>query len=535
MNKLSKTLSVFISVIMMILSFGSVAVFAENEVPVTVCIDTSANVRAGESFKVDAQLDFNNEDISAAEGICVFRFGLKYNSECLEMLDPNTMLPITLDENKETVNGNIYNCGEIVSESSLDVNMENENTFVLLYGGRKAESDIFNSGTVAEFAFRVKPDVKIDRVAGVGFEIINPEIYVNNKDYKVDAQKKDCYIKIEPAFSITDIGNYWIGKRLCVIGRFSYAPSDDEVLNIKIAPADNTENIIDETSANIMGKAYEAEFDLTKDKYTSGRYMLIMTFENSTLNKEFDIFSETSDSVTPADPTDSDDGKKEDDPKDNDNNTGGGTNTGGNKNNGTSNTGSTTTSTKPSASTDSGNKPQTAVKYPSDLSGHWAETNVKYVYDKALMNGYGDGTFKPEASITRAEFSAVMARLLKLSGKDSAAEKFGDVKGHWAIGYIGALADKGIVGGVTENSFAPDDNITREQMAAILSRAFDLKETSSELFADNDEISDWAHDYVYACRKAGYMTGDAANKFSPLNNASRAEVATVIYRLHSAK
>ena len=151
------------------------------------------------------------------------------------------------------------------------------------------------------------------------------------------------------------------------------------------------------------------------------------------------------------------------------------------------------------------------------------------------MNGYSDGTFKPDASITRAEFSAVMARFLKLDDKASAAEKFGDVKGHWAIGYIGALADKGIVGGVIENSFAPDDNITREQMAAILSRAFDLKETSPEVFADNGEISDWARDYVYACRKAGYMNGDAVNNFSPLDNASRAEVATVIYRLHSAK
>ena len=178
---------------------------------------------------------------------------------------------------------------------------------------------------------------------------------------------------------------------------------------------------------------------------------------------------------------------------------------------------------------------QPSVKYPSDLGGHWAEANVKYVYDNALMNGYEDGTFKPDASITRAEFSAVMARFLKLDSNETEGKKFTDVAGHWAAGYIGALAAKGIAGGVSEDSFAPDDNITREQMAAILSRAFNLSTASIDAFADSADISDWAAEYVSAVRAAGYMTGDADNNFAPQSNATRAEVATVIYRLNSAK
>ena len=72
-------------------------------------------------------------------------------------------------------------------------------------------------------------------------------------------------------------------------------------------------------------------------------------------------------------------------------------------------------------------------------------------------------------------------------------------------------------------------------MAAILSRAFNLSAASIDAFADSADISDWAAEYVSAVRAAGYMTGDADNNFAPQSNATRAEVATVIYRLHSAK
>ena len=411
-------------------------------------------------------------------------------------------------------------------------------TLVLLYVSQEGDGDIYMPGAIAQIAFGVKEDIEVQDADYTSIEMVNPEVSVNNRNIKLDITKKDQNLKIIPPYSISNIGSKRQNETLTATGSCYLGTDSGEPLMAKIMQGDNV--IGAEKQADLTDTRFKVSFDLPETDFPTGNYKLVLSHGKTSLSRSFEVLPK----LTPAEPTtpdpsgptDPDDGKRDDDKKD-DNNTGGGTNTGGSRNNGTGGTNqtkpdNTAESNKPA---DSGNKPQATIKYPSDLAGHWAESNVKYVYDNALMNGYSDGTFKPDASITRAEFSAVMARFLKLDDKASAAEKFGDVKGHWAIGYIGALADKGIVGGVTENSFAPDDNITREQMAAILSRAFDLKETSPEVFADNGEISDWARDYVYACRKAGYMNGDAVNNFSPLDNASRAEVATVIYRLHSAK
>lgn len=547
MNKKSKILSALIAVIMILLSSGTVSAFADGEfeIPVKIKLETeTTTISSGEVFKVDAGLDFNEQDISGdndmtANGIVVFRYLLKYDRNLLDMVDPSTEEPLEFFGDGTLVSGNFYEYGEIGEESAFSVNTGNtNNVLVVLYAAKNETGDIYIPGTVARFAFKAKEDLEINEYTFTKIEIADPDVAVNNKNVKINASKGDLDLRIVPPYAIQNLKNVRQNETLTATGSCYLGTDSEEPLMAKIMQGDNV--IGAEKQADLTDTRFKVSFDLPETDFPTGNYKLVLSHGKTSLSRSFEVLPK----LTPAEPTtpdpsgptDPDDGKRDDDKKD-DNNTGGGTNTGGSRNNGTGGTNqtkpdNTAESNKPA---DSGNKPQATIKYPSDLAGHWAESNVKYVYDNALMNGYSDGTFKPDASITRAEFSAVMARFLKLDDKASAAEKFGDVKGHWAIGYIGALADKGIVGGVIENSFAPDDNITREQMAAILSRAFDLKETSPEVFADNGEISDWARDYVYACRKAGYMNGDAVNNFSPLDNASRAEVATVIYRLHSAK
>lgn len=543
MNKKSRVLSVIIAAILMILSFGSATVFADGgyEVPVKIKLETeTTTVSSGEVFKVDANLEFNEQDISndsdmTGNGIVVFRYLLKYDSNLLDIVDPNTEEPLEFFDDGTLASGNFYEYGEVGEESALSVNTGNTNdVLVVLYAAKDETGDIYIPGTVVRFAFKAKEDLEINEYMFTKIEVSDPDVAVNNPNVKISASKEDLNLRIIPPYAIQNLKNVRQNETLTATGSCYLGTNPEEPLMAKIMQDDKVFG--EEKQADLTDTRFKVSFDLPESDFPAGNYKLVLSNGKTSVSRSFEIIEKLAapEPAEPADPkpdtpTDSGDTKKDD------NNTGGGTHSDGNKNNGTSNTGSTTTPTKPSNTADSGNKPQTTAKYPSDLAGHWAEPNVKYVYDNALMNGYSDGTFKPDASITRAEFSAVMARFLKLDDKAAATEKFGDVKGHWAIGYIGALADKGIVGGVTEDSFAPDDNITREQMAAILARAFELKETSPELFADNGEISDWAHDYVYACRKAGYMTGDAANNFSPLDNASRAEVATVIYRLHSAK
>ncbi len=536
MNKKLKTLSALIAAMMILLSFGSASVFADGEIPVQFdYVVESDTVTAGNVFDYGLSLKFNEADVENAGGIIAFRCLIKFDPEVLQPVDPYTGEALEFEDGK-AVSGSVFKFYDIGSSKSLAYNMSSDGkTLVLVYGGVKEESNIYRSGKLADFRFKVRDDISFDGSMYTNVTIESPEVSVQERDIKTVPTSEKIGFKIVPPFNPAYSGDVQQGTKLEISENARFSKDNTTPVTVSII---KDGGVVKENNALTSRFRYSTIFDIDKETFPAGKYTIRLSWNNITLDSTFNIVekSETSDPVTPTNPTDPDDGKRDDDKKD-DNNTGGGTNTGGSRNNGTGGTNqtkpdNTAESNKPA---DSGNKPQATIKYPSDLAGHWAESNVKYVYDNALMNGYSDGTFKPDASITRAEFSAVMARFLKLDDKASAAEKFGDVKGHWAIGYIGALADKGIVGGVTENSFAPDDNITREQMAAILSRAFDLKETSPEVFADNGEISDWARDYVYACRKAGYMNGDAVNNFSPLDNASRAEVATVIYRLHSAK
>ena len=547
MNKKSKILSAFVAAAIIILNFNSLWVFADGEetIPIDVGFEVkNSEVTLGEVFPINVKFNFDEQQFSSdnqatAGGIVVFRLGVRFNPDYLYLADPETLKPIEISESGDPREGTFFRFGNNGISSNLSVKMNSDGkTLVLLYVSQEEDGDIYMPGAIAQIAFGVKEDIEVQDADYTSIEMVNPEVSVNNRNIKLDITKKDQNLKIIPPYSISNIGSKRQNETLTATGSCYLGTDSEEPLMAKIIQGDNV--IGAEKQADLTDTRFKVSFDLPETDFPTGNYKLVLSHGKTSLSRSFEVLPK----LTPAEPTtpdpsgptDPDDGKRDDDKKD-DNNTGGGTNTGGSRNNGTGGTNqtkpdNTAESNKPA---DSGNKPQATIKYPSDLAGHWAESNVKYVYDNALMNGYSDGTFKPDASITRAEFSAVMARFLKLDDKASAAEKFGDVKGHWAIGYIGALADKGIVGGVTENSFAPDDNITREQMAAILSRAFDLKETSPEVFADNGEISDWARDYVYACRKAGYMNGDAVNNFSPLDNASRAEVATVIYRLHSAK
>lgn len=164
----------------------------------------------------------------------------------------------------------------------------------------------------------------------------------------------------------------------------------------------------------------------------------------------------------------------------------------------------------------------------TDIKGHWAETAILSLVAGGAIDGYPDGTFKPQQTITRAEFATVLVKAFKLSGAEG--KVFSDTAGHWAKDYIKTAYTVGIIEGYDAEHFGPDDLITREQMAVMIIRALQLPHSTVELaYSDSAAVSPWAANWVSTAAQHGLMNGYADNSFKPLANASRAEAVTVIF------
>jgi len=163
----------------------------------------------------------------------------------------------------------------------------------------------------------------------------------------------------------------------------------------------------------------------------------------------------------------------------------------------------------------------------ADIAGHWAEAAINQLVAQGAVSGYPDGTFQPDNTITRAEFATVLVKAFKLKGKGG--QVFADISGHWAADAVAAAVCHGIVRGYDAGTFAPDDLITREQMATMIVKAIKLRPVAEEpQFADTDSISEWAREAVATATKNGIMKGYPNNTFQPQGNATRAEAVTVI-------
>lgn len=162
----------------------------------------------------------------------------------------------------------------------------------------------------------------------------------------------------------------------------------------------------------------------------------------------------------------------------------------------------------------------------SDINGHWANADIKNLVEKGIINGYSDGTFKPEKSLTRAEFSVVMVKALGLA--TSKDDKFNDTKGHWANESINAMANAGFIQG-SDGKFRPNDSISRQELITIIGRAKSLsKPDKIEEFLDHKEISPWAVDFVYAAKEQQIVSGYPDGTIKPNKNVTRAEMAKIV-------
>ncbi|MDF2720986.1 MAG: peptidase [Paenibacillus sp.] len=169
----------------------------------------------------------------------------------------------------------------------------------------------------------------------------------------------------------------------------------------------------------------------------------------------------------------------------------------------------------------------------SDITGHWAESSVRAMAGRGDIDGYPDGTFRPDREVTRAEFVKLLVRTVGIAGKGSAGRTFDDTADHWARDAIAAAAASGIVDGYDDRTFGPDDPLTRQQMAAMLVRALRLPQPTAGTggeFADSGDIAEWALPSASAAAAHGLFVGYEDGTFRPLVHATRAETVEVLTR-----
>ncbi|MBR2783960.1 MAG: S-layer homology domain-containing protein [Firmicutes bacterium] len=177
----------------------------------------------------------------------------------------------------------------------------------------------------------------------------------------------------------------------------------------------------------------------------------------------------------------------------------------------------------------------------ADISGHWAEDYIRYCVENGLFNGVSPTSFAPEYSMTRAMFVTVLGRLYeKTVGPlpEVSDPEFDDVpSGSYYEAYLGWAADTGIVSGYGNGRFGPNDPVTREQMAAIMSSFLavadyaGLESAGVDDFYDAGDISTWAVVGVGCCLSCGLLSGYPDGCFYPAAQATRAQVAAILERL----
>lgn len=171
----------------------------------------------------------------------------------------------------------------------------------------------------------------------------------------------------------------------------------------------------------------------------------------------------------------------------------------------------------------------------SDVTGHWAETDIKEVAAQGLLSGYTDGRFRPENRVTRAEFVTMLMRTLEtepMSGIQPAV--FTDLHAipAWAQPAVKAAAADGLVSGYADGSFRPNDTIRRAELAVLIGRVLELPEGEGRTpgFADAPQIPAWAAGPAAEAERLGLIQG-RGGRFEPAAAVTRAEAAVLLLRL----
>jgi len=165
-----------------------------------------------------------------------------------------------------------------------------------------------------------------------------------------------------------------------------------------------------------------------------------------------------------------------------------------------------------------------------DIKNHWAEKEIAELVKRKAISGYGDHTFRPDRTMTRAEAVTLLVNVFRVQG--TTAVRFKDVRPtHWAYDAIRRAVQAGIVTGFSDGSFRPDQKVSRAEMAAMLGRAMGLRELAVTRTSFKDVRTDhWAAGWIERLVREGILTGYADRTFRPEQLVTRAEVAVMVLK-----
>jgi hypothetical protein len=167
----------------------------------------------------------------------------------------------------------------------------------------------------------------------------------------------------------------------------------------------------------------------------------------------------------------------------------------------------------------------------TDVSeGHWADDPIQYLVEEGVVSGYADGSFRPNESVTRAQFAKMVVTAMDWTVQTPASPTFSDAPAdYWAYGFIETAYAHGVLTGYSDGTFRPGSNVTRAQLAKMIytARGWTLDTPTLTNFSDVSP-SDWSYTYVQAASSAEVMGGYADRTFRPGAPATRAQIAKIL-------
>ncbi|MGI5921379.1 MAG: S-layer homology domain-containing protein [Syntrophomonadaceae bacterium] len=167
----------------------------------------------------------------------------------------------------------------------------------------------------------------------------------------------------------------------------------------------------------------------------------------------------------------------------------------------------------------------------TDTNGHWAQVHIEKWINDGLIAGYPDGQFKPDNSITRAEFVSLVNRAFKIKNNDSTGN-FNDVESaDWFYDDVISAQAAGYISGYPDGTFKPNNPVTRQEAAVMINRLLGLETAAGddvELFRDNTSFASWARPSIERVAARGIMSGFPDKTFGPLKNITRAETVVTL-------
>ncbi|PFB30186.1 S-layer homology domain-containing protein [Bacillus cereus] len=159
---------------------------------------------------------------------------------------------------------------------------------------------------------------------------------------------------------------------------------------------------------------------------------------------------------------------------------------------------------------------------------HWSYKAIMDLQERNIVAGYGNGMFGFGDSITRGQVARMIYLYLNPADEPNAQNTFTDIKGHMFEKEILSLSKTGIMSGFGDGTFGPDNILTREQLAAVLTRAFNLKAASTTTFKDVNK-NYWATNAISALQENKITAGTGDNMFEPKSIVTREQYAQFLY------